>query len=121
VIRLLGNQQEWKRAIENEVRIVTKLSCKRPAHPNIVQVFRHGGMDKSPYYYLDMELCDENLEQYMNRYRCTNTSMGIWQIWNIMAQIADGLSFIHHLGEVHRDMKPNNSNSDISYHGADIF
>jgi len=30
------------------------------------------------------------------------------QVWNIMSQIAGGLSFIHSNKEVHRDLKPQN-------------
>lgn len=29
-------------------------------------------------------------------------------IWNIVMQVANGLAFIHHHNEVHRDLKPRN-------------
>ena len=35
--------------------------------------------------------------------------MGVQFIWGIMVQIVNGLMFIHGQGEVHRDLKPQNS------------
>jgi serine/threonine protein kinase len=69
-----------------------------------------------------MELCDLNLQTYINR-KWTSTmemlmpyftirdvppKLKLAQIWSIMEDIASGLDFIHSQGEVHRDLKPSN-------------
>ena len=68
-----------------------------------------------------MEFCDLNLEDYIHRvdpqgpkdaipYFVKNAAppMKALQIWNIMRQIANGISYIHDQKEVHRDLKPAN-------------
>jgi serine/threonine protein kinase len=105
--------------IENEVRAITKL-CGHDAHPNIVEVLRLGRLVGSPYYFIDMELCDMNLENYIysnspkqeslpHFVKTAPSSVKASQIWNIMRQIASGVAFIHSHDEVHRDLKPRNS------------
>ena len=63
-----------------------------------------------------MDLCDLNLADYnQSSWVVARTSrhyhpwLRVAEIWNIMHQIADGLAFIHKHGEVHRDLKPQNS------------
>jgi serine/threonine protein kinase len=106
--------------IDNEVRAINKL-C-RNLHPNLVQVFDHGHLKQdrhdSAFYFMDMELCDFNLGQYM---RDENVSyLDKWSIIragadlfshvvDIALQIINGLIFIHACGEVHRDISPQNS------------
>jgi serine/threonine protein kinase len=74
-----------------------------------------------------MNLCDLNLDDYLYSKAGLNISaLGLPPpiaaapesskpilIWDIMQQIADGVNYIHSLGEVHRDLKPRN--------GADYF
>jgi serine/threonine protein kinase len=93
--------------------------CKNISHPNIVQVLRLGELKNSPYYFIDMELCDCNLAHYI--YQDSSNSESIphfyddaplsvkgLQIWHIMRQIVSGTAFIHSQNEVHRDLKPKN-------------
>jgi serine/threonine protein kinase len=106
--------------VENEVRAVEKL-CKPGTHKNIVAVLRHGNLHSS-YYFLDMELCDLNLESWIERkwdqriepelrYFMANapSRMRLGQIWDIMEDITIGAAYIHSKQEVHRDLKPRNS------------
>ena len=106
--------------IQNEVRAVAKL-CKPPTHKNIVSVQRYGRIPIGTYYFLDMECCDVNLEDYIRRKWSaemvkkmpyfTNelpSRMRMTQIWGVMEDVTSGLAFIHSQGEVHRDLKPRN-------------
>ena len=89
------------------------------SHKNIITIFSHGEFPDKAYAFIDMELCDLSLEGYIK---------SIWsaalvdgppketRIWDIMAQIVDGLSFIHKNKEIHRDLKPNNGTSSGIYY-----
>lgn len=112
IIRLFGSaaiQSEIKESFGNEVRAISKL-CKPGAHPNIVSVLRQGEIKDSALYYIDMDLCDATLEDFMQEHRPLSPSpITIMQILQIMGHIANGLTYIHNQGEVHRDIKPRNS------------
>jgi len=100
--------------------------CRRPLHPNIVAVLKLGPLPQTPYYFIDMELCDLNLAEYIHRRTPLSPSESIpyfvkdaepplkaQQIWSIMYEIAKGLAFMHSLRVAHRDLKPANGNFDI--------
>ena len=113
-----------QRDIDNEVRAIMRL-CGEGNHKNIVSVLKWGELPNSPYYFIDMELCDLNLAVYIHRtdtpslseslpYFIKDASVDLraLQIWNIMRQIAKGITYIHKHDLVHRDVKPANG---ISY------
>ena len=92
--------------IENEHRVVKKLSQYSCKH--VVAVLELGTFPDSSHYFIDMELCDIHLGQYI--YENRSSQFEITRIWSIMGAISDGLAFIHSHKEVHRDLKPPNSN-----------
>jgi serine/threonine protein kinase len=93
----------------------------RGSHDNIIAIYNHGRLaPPHAFYFIDMELCDINLEEYIY---CKRTGVlglmewdkaiadghGVFLICGIMQQILSGLQFIHDHGEVHRDLNPQNS------------
>jgi serine/threonine protein kinase len=81
-------------------------------HNHIVSVLRDGEVSETALYYLDMEYCDWNLEEYV----AENAPVEKGPVWlaktfGIMTDIANGVKFIHDHGEVHRDLKPQNGRS----------
>jgi serine/threonine protein kinase len=91
-----------------------------------VEVLRHGEKEYMSLYYIDMELCDLNLENYIAGHSSSTVSIE-WQalqsanihipanvklamILSIMNDITDGLVFMHSRKVIHRDLKPPNSN-----------
>src|SRR5271156_1077179 len=106
--------------IEHEAQVIERI-CGEGAHPHIVEVLKLGELLNSDYYFIDMELCDLNLSEYIHRSTPLNPSESIpyfirnsspplkaQQIWNIMKQIANGVNYLHTLKVVHRDLKPAN-------------
>jgi serine/threonine protein kinase len=106
--------------IRNEIRAIKKL-CNG-TNKNIVEVFGVGEFPDSSYLFIDMELCDLNLDEYMKGNWTVIQVHGYppgfreTQLWNIMKQIANGISFIHITDEVHRDLKPRNGLSHKVMH-----
>lgn len=88
-------------------------------HGNIIEVFTHGKFPDSSYSFIDMELCDVNLDEFIKGSRsfgCVHAltpEFRAMEIWNIMKQIANGLVFIHENNEIHRDLKPTNGLTNI--------
>jgi serine/threonine protein kinase len=89
-------------------------------HKNIVSVFAYGNLTHF-IYYIDMELCDLNLDRWIYA-KCNETTpkkllhlnvelpprarMG--QVWDVMEDITRAVEFIHDEHEIHRDLKPSN-------------
>src|SRR5271155_5755394 len=54
-----------KEDIENEVKAITDI-CASGGHRHVIQFRGHGPLRGSDYYYIDMELCDFNLDKYIH-------------------------------------------------------
>jgi len=109
--------------IRNEDRVVTKLMDGEWHCKNIVDIFRKSDGIRSCFS-IDMELCGIDLQRYILESRlkfngqrsfpqfvrstCPTRTTEIAQLYNIMKDIANGVAFIHSIGEVHRDLKPSN-------------
>ena len=106
-----------------KMKFALSQSCANLRHTKIL--FQYSDMGESPsvgtYYFFDMECCDVNLEDYIQRKWSaemvtkmpyfTNdipSRMRMTQIWDVMEDVTSGLAFIHSQGEVHRDLKPRN-------------
>jgi serine/threonine protein kinase len=96
-------------AVRNEIRAMTKL-CDG-SNENIIEVIRTGDFEDLSYAYIDMELCDLNLEEYIRSKWALQPVEGApseLDIWDIMSQISSGIAFVHAKNEIHRDLKPSN-------------
>jgi serine/threonine protein kinase len=97
-----------------------KRLCGPGAHVNIVQVMDHGQLLTAPFHFIDMEVCDLNLHDYIHSKTSPEPSESIpaftrgagttscLQIWVVMSHITAGVEYIHRKGHVHRDIKPAN-------------
>jgi serine/threonine protein kinase len=128
IVRQIG--QVTKSDIENESRVV-KLLMENGGHENIVTILSHGFIQSFDYYYIDMELCDMTLKDYIDYWAgskelpletsldlapsviCNDCSLLLQMrnVWAIASQIAAGLEFMHSHHQIHRDLKPGNGNA----------
>ncbi len=111
--------------IQNETRALMKLSLA--GMENIVTILKLGKLENVGCFFFDMELCDADLETYINgkvspalgeqinsaaNIDPKETLSHLRIIWKIMSDTCKGVSFIHENQEVHRDLKPRNSMSE---------
>lgn len=82
---------------------------------NLIHVLQHGKLPASPYYYIDMELCRYNLEDYLESSRRLGPQarsglkgLDIKEILDLMEQLASGASYLHDHDIVHGNLKPKN-------------
>ena len=115
-----GATKELDQVVSNEVRALLKF-CHPATHSNIITILRHGPLANSTYYFIDMELCDFNLNTYIEElwtptpdderlgFLPDEPNRRMRYVWTIMSQIASGVTHIHSHKVIHRDLKPQNS------------
>jgi len=91
--------------IVNELHTIEKL-CKQPCHENIVGIYRHARLEG--WYFIDMELSNFNLWQYIYKPDMLNgmPTLDMQMMLRIMKDVSRGLAFIHENKKIHRDIKP---------------
>jgi serine/threonine protein kinase len=133
VIRLTSRTP--KPEIENEARIISSM-LDGGGHSNIVQILSHGWLKSAPCYFIDMELCDTTLREYIDYHygasfnfdhltkdinpvfvtRDCSMVARIQNMWIIGTHVSRGLEFMHARSFVHRDLKPSNGTFTASKH-----
>lgn len=116
IIRHLGNGGNgdvylgWNTVLESPVAIkvyaspnnLEAVTAARIKHPNIVNIYDGGVLNKNSFYMVQEHLHGENLEQVAQR------GMPPWQVIDYMRQACIGLEAVHRAGFVHCDVKPEN-------------
>lgn len=86
-------------------------TAQRFNHPNIL---KYRSIRRDEYYYLlEMELCDQSLEDVIRSQHYLGCPFQEPYIWYIIGQVVDGLAYMHSQSVtgnavVHRDIKPGN-------------
>jgi serine/threonine protein kinase len=104
--------------IERELRTL-ELLCIGENHPNIVAIIGTGRLPHTPLSYIDTELCDLTLRDYIQDQVMATMVDSVFysygKIWprlhvalSIFNDVTEGVSFIHTMDLVHRDIKPEN-------------
>lgn len=121
--------------IDGEAAVVEYIKS-RNGNKNIIEVLGHGWLKGSfRVYYIDMELAQTTLTDYIAAFRTQitpfeflNPSLApvflnstcatedrIQNLWVIGKHVIDGLVFLHSGGHVHRDLKPSNGTNNSTF------
>jgi serine/threonine protein kinase len=96
-----------------------------PSYNHIVEILNHGSAQKfSSLYFVDMEYCDVNLEEYIHGSKtsvhglqdyavCARGSHFSFFVCAIWQQILSGVVFLHDHGKIHHDLNPRNGTKQI--------
>ena len=84
--------------------ILEAKAASRIRHPNIIDVTDIGTTDEGLVFMVMEYLDGENLEDRLRR----TGRLPLFNVVNILGQVARGLGAAHELGIVHRDLKPGN-------------
>jgi serine/threonine protein kinase len=109
--------------VESELEAIKQLG-EFGAHANLIEILRHGHLGTSDWHFIDMELCDITLKDYIDGKRLEipenaktdpcfvpfdcSPDLKALNVWTILKHIVSGLEFIHKHNYVHRDLKPQN-------------
>jgi serine/threonine-protein kinase len=85
-----------------EARTIAKMR-----HPHIVQLYDFGQIQDT--YFMVMEyIPGDSLEKKLKAAQTARRLLPGVQVWRIIKQMGEGLTYIHEQGVVHRDIKPAN-------------
>eukprot|EP00903_Cladosiphon_okamuranus_P018574 g17097.t1 len=104
--RQVGKEETFMDSIKREIAIMKKVH-----HPNVLRLFEVMDDPKVNKLYLVLEYCKKgDLMNILNGDTRTVTCdpMNDTDVWYIMRQIVQGLSFLHLQNIVHGDIKPQN-------------
>jgi len=88
----------------------TTLAISRARHPNIIEVI-DTWVERQKYFttcFIRMELCQGDLDGYLDERYATKKVLSEAEIWEIFRQLMTGIEYIHSHGYVHKDIKPKN-------------
>jgi len=131
--------QTTRHDVENEVKAISKI-CATDGNQNVICILKHGPLYSTDYYYIDMELCDINLADYINPAYDRTLLLPTEELWKakmpvvimhtskfrdhrenvytIMGHIVSGLEFLHQHRLAHRDLKT--KNGDQFFESTDV-
>jgi serine/threonine protein kinase len=97
-----------------ELHAVDAIARNNPPHPHVIQVYDFWVVDEATRKtYIQMELCDGNLQDYLNERKQSNLDIEAVELCEIMIAILNGLQVCHKHRLLHRDLKLLNGTSPL--------
>lgn len=99
--------EDFRARFQREARIVARLE-----HPYVVQIYDYAEHDNIPY------LVMKYIDGMTLKRRAIKTGLTLYDAYQFLNKIADGLDYAHRQGILHRDMKPSNiliDKNDVPY------
>ena len=96
------SSEKEKQLCMQEITLLQQLN-----HSNINKYYRTFNHD--PYFYIIMEFMDNgDISGFINAHNKFKIPVREEEVWNILLQCLNALSYIHKRGVIHRDIKPAN-------------
>jgi serine/threonine protein kinase len=93
-----------------ELYAIDSIARHDPPHPHVIHVYDFWFVDDvTRRTYIEMELCDGNLLEYLNDRKEINSDIQAVELCEIMIAILSGLQICHEHRLLHRDLKLANS------------
>ncbi|TNJ26547.1 Kinase, NEK [Giardia muris] len=103
VVNLGGHDDKERELLRREAKILLSID-----HPNIIRCLGTGEDSLEDIFVLVTELCCGDLHGEMDRRRKARSSYSDQEVWRMVREVADALTYLHKKRHVHRDLKPAN-------------
>jgi serine/threonine protein kinase len=110
-LKIMENEEHAKRELTLvRKHLIDDLNGRK--HPNIVQIMNAFEIEETEDHdsllAIHMELCVDNLDQFLKMRRNANENLEATHVYCILIQILSGLAYCHERNFAHRDLKPAN-------------
>ncbi|MFW6063011.1 MAG: Calx-beta domain-containing protein [Chloroflexota bacterium] len=98
----LAQKPAFRRRFSQEAQAVMSFNC-----PAIITIHHFSAHEDRPYLVMEY-VAGGSLAGYLQQLKWSGQPFSLTEALTIVAQVAEGLSYAHHRGLVHRDIKPGN-------------
>ncbi|MCA9934704.1 MAG: protein kinase [Ardenticatenaceae bacterium] len=98
----LSNKPQFQRRFAQEAQATAHFNS-----PYIIKILRYGSYREMPYIVMEY-VPGGSLTDYLKQLQWSGRRIALEEVMGLSAQVAEGLSYAHQRGVIHRDVKPDN-------------